>query len=78
MEARFRERARRRQAGDSPRPGGLRSNRRLLGCGREQQRKAGMEGRGVGGGGVGGKSRGLSSGEQRQEERGMGVVGEGC
>lgn len=38
---------------------------RLLGCGREQQRRKG--------GMVGGRSRELSSGEQRQEENGMGT-----
>lgn len=70
MEARIRERARARQAEDSLRAGRAPQHRRLLGCGREQQRKAGM---------VGGRSRGLRSGERRQEERGMGgSVGRGA
>lgn len=73
MEARIGGKGREEAGRGQPQAGRAPQHMRLLGCGREQQRKAGMVGR------RGRRSRGLSSGEQRQKERrGMGEVGEGC
>lgn len=63
MEAHSRERAGRKQAEDSPTPGGIHSR---YGFGHEQQRKGGTVVR------DGGQK--LSSGEYRREVNGLGIV----